>query len=485
MKSFRRNPSDTLRLLLVAVVAGVAAALVAVAFTHEAPSISESQAAATPLFQPAALNEAGQPLPDFREASRKALPAVVHIRSKGSTSSSSNDYNFDFFRMPPSGQREASGSGVILTPDGYVATNNHVVEDADKVTVTLDNNRTYDAEVIGTDPSTDLALLKIEPANELPFLPFGNSDILEVGEWVLAVGNPFNLTSTVTAGIVSAKARSIGVVNDRYRIESFIQTDAAINPGNSGGALINTRGELIGINTAIASRTGTYNGYGFAVPVSIVRKVVDDIKEFGQVQRALLGVSIRDIDQTLAEDEDLSVVQGVYVAEVNDGSAADEAKLMRGDIILRVNNVIVNSASELQEQIGLRRPGDIVKLLILRKGSEQSLEVKLKSRAGNFELVTREAGSASVSALGAVLVPLDDELAEELDLKQEAVQVQSLEPGKLKDAGVREGFIITHMDKQKVTSVEQIEQILKRAENGILISGLYPDGSKAYYAFGF
>ncbi|MCS7073317.1 MAG: trypsin-like peptidase domain-containing protein, partial [Bacteroidia bacterium] len=301
-----------------------------------------------------------QPM-DFRSAAAQATPAVVHIKStitkRNSRSSSPFGDDFNPFReffgdgfIQPQ-PTDATGSGVILTADGYVATNNHVIENADKIEVILNDNRSYTATLVGTDPSTDLALLKINEKN-LPFLKFGDSDKLEIGEWVLAVGNPFNLTSTVTAGIVSAKARSINILQDRFKIESFIQTDAAVNPGNSGGALINTKGELVGINTAIATKTGYFSGYSFAVPVNIVRKVMDDLMQYGEVQRGFLGIEIRDVNAELAKEKKLKDVKGVYVGKVNENSAAESAGLKEGDVITKIDEVKVNTASELQEQIG-------------------------------------------------------------------------------------------------------------------------------------
>lgn len=461
-------------------------------------SISELQALQMQQRAPeyAAIGLKGERMPDFREASKQSLPAVVHIkalpddpeemeeeRGRRRRDRDSNPFKF-FFEYPegmPPGFGGASGSGVILSADGYIVTNNHVVEDGNYLQVILFDNRTFEARLIGTDPSTDLALLKVD-GQDLPFLPFGNSDELEIGEWVLALGNPYDLTSTVTAGIVSAKGRSIGILEDRYRIESFIQTDAAINPGNSGGALINPRGELVGINTAIASRTGSYVGYGFAVPVNIVRKVVDDLKMYGEVQRGLLGVQIADLSPEYVEDENLRVSQGVLIAEVNEESAAEEAGLQKGDVITHVEGRKVRSSSELQERVARMRPGDEVELTFLRDGQKRTTTAVLQNQAGQRRIV--ENTSADLEDLGANLEELNENELAELDLDY-GVRVRELESGPLLEAGMREGFIITHIDKKPVYDEDDVLRALSDITGGVLIAGVYPDGSKAYYAFGY
>ena len=312
---------------------------------------------------------------DFTGISQKAVNSVVYIQSKYGSTSANQSFHFR------QGPMMSTGSGVIISDDGYIVTNNHVVENAEEISVTLENNKNYTAKVIGTDPTTDLALIKIDASN-LDFLPYGDSDEVVVGQWVLAVGNPMNLTSTVTAGIVSAKARNIGILRDatnNYQIESFIQTDAAVNPGNSGGALINTQGQLVGINTAIASRTGSYAGYSFAVPVNLVKKVMDDLLEFGVVQRGLLGITIRDVTAQLSEEKDLSVVQGVYVAEVNRGSGAEEAGIEPDDVIISVDGKPVRNTSRLQELVAIHRPGEKVEVVLLRDGREKAVKATLKN----------------------------------------------------------------------------------------------------------
>lgn len=344
--------------------------------------LSPASASAIPTHYTAARTDAGASFApvDFTEAAERSVEAVVHVKTKYYQQQQYADpfYQFFFGRPQQSNQPSAmaSGSGVILSDDGYIVTNNHVIEGAGDIEVVLNDKRTFAARLIGRDPNTDLALLKIE-ATGLPTIQIGNSDELKVGEWVLAVGNPFNLTSTVTAGIVSAKARSINILDADMKIESFIQTDAAVNPGNSGGALVNTRGELVGINTAIASQTGSYAGYAFAIPTAIMQKVVGDLRQFGSVQRALLGIRMMDINQEVKDHFGLDSMQGVYVAEVVRGSAADKAGMQSGDVIVQVDGHSINSSSQLQEQIGRKNPGDQVVVLVRRGSRSITLEVTL------------------------------------------------------------------------------------------------------------
>lgn len=429
---------------------------------------------------------------NFVEVAGKAVHTVVHIKTTYGGESvtqrkESQDEQFfdpfEFFhdRTIPYGPQQASGSGVIITPDGYIATNNHVIENASKIEVVLNDKRTYIAELIGRDPETDLALLKIEEA-ELPFLVFGNSDNIAVGEWVIAVGNPFNLTSTVTAGIISAKGRNINLLrqNSEYAIENFIQTDAAVNPGNSGGALVNVRGELIGINTAIASQTGSYAGYSFAVPVNIVRKILDDIKKYGEVKRAILGVRIQDITSELAEKENISEIKGVFVPDVIEGSAADKAGVKKGDIILKVNDVDVNSSSNLQEQISKYYPGQKVKLLISRGGNKKELEVTLLSKDGKSEVETT-VRKETKTILGATFENINKEEKAKLKV-QNGVKITRLGKSPLKDKGIPEGFVITAIDKKPVYTVKDVLGMLETKKGSILIDGVMPDGSKDAFA---
>jgi len=434
---------------------------------------------------------------NFRAAAALGTPAVVHIKSKLAIAQAQPKSNIpdafrdffgdggNFFQYPSPAPQDASGSGVIIAEDGYVVTNNHVINGADKVEVILEDKRTYEAKIIGRDPSTDLALLKIEE-KALPFIKFGNSDAVEVGDWVLAVGNPFNLTSTVTAGIVSAKGRNLNLLQDQYRIEAFIQTDAAVNPGNSGGALLNTAGELVGINTAIASQTGTYNGYSFAVPVNLVKKVMDDLLAYGSVQRGFLGISIRDVDAKFAETENLKVLNGVYVNEVNAGSGSEEAGVKKGDVILKVDGVGVKTVSELQEQIGRHRPGEKVSLMIDRNGTEKTLMVTLKNQSGSTSLASKEEINV-IKELGASFSELTNAEAQKLNLRN-GIKVTAINSGKLKSAGIRDGFIITQIDRQPIQGLESLQEAIAKAksdgEEALLLGGIYPDGSKAFYAIG-
>ncbi len=427
-------------------------------------------------------------LPDFVKAADASVHAVVHVKIYGTPTYNPflDPFGGFFGQQQRSGQQQlfGTGSGVIVTSDGYIVTNNHVVNaegaPVDKVEVTLNNNRSYPAKVIGTDPSTDLALLKIDEKN-LPFIAYGNSDDLKVGEWVLAVGNPFQLTSTVTAGIVSAKARNIGMLGaTKNNIESYIQTDAAVNPGNSGGALVNTRGELVGINSAIASPTGAYSGYSFAIPVNIVRKVMDDLAEFGTVQRGFIGVSIRDVDSKIAQEKGLKDIKGIYVAGLTEGGAAKQAGIKEGDVIVKVGDAEVNSMPELQEQVGRFRPGDKVGVTVERDGKELLYLVTLR----NFE------GSTAVSRVNPSLSMLGGTF-EEVSKSDKAnlgisggVKISKLGTGKLRGVGIREGFIITSIDHKPVRTTGDVEAALKDKQGGVLIEGIYPNGTKSYYGFG-
>ncbi len=431
--------------------------------------------------------------PDFVQTSAAATPAVVHIRSFFKESAAADPFHGIFGNPFQGGMRpQASGSGVIISADGYIATNNHVVKGAEKVEVTLEDKRSYEAEVIGVDPNTDLALLKIKET-ELPSLAFGNSNDVQVGEWVLAVGNPFNLTSTVTAGIVSAKGRSLNLLNEELAIESFIQTDAAVNPGNSGGALINATGQLVGINTAIASETGSYAGYSFAVPVNIVRKVMQDLREYGQVQRGIIGVQIRNINAEMADKYSLTTLAGAYVTGTIAGGAAEAAGIKPGDIITKVNTTPVRGSSELQEEIGTYRPGDKVQLTVIREGQPTLMEVILRNREGttalgelSSEKAISESGtnteSAALGRLGAQLETIDFKDKTDLGLEN-GVKVVKLSAGKLKDAGIEEGFVIIRVNKKFVDEPKEVERLVEESEGGILIEGVTAKGKKQFFAF--
>ena len=433
-------------------------------------------------------NKAAQPV-DLTEAAENSIHAVVHIKStqlgRTQTVQQMPDI-FDFFFGDGMGRQQqvrtqprvGFGSGVIISKDGYIVTNNHVIDGADEIDVKLNDNREFKGKLIGTDPNTDLALVKIE-GDGFPVIPIGDSDALRVGEWVLAVGNPFNLTSTVTAGIVSAKARTLGVYNGG--IESFIQTDAAINQGNSGGALVNARGELVGINAVLSSPTGAYAGYGFAIPTSIMTKVVDDLKEFGTVQRAILGISGHDLGNDRTKDKDLGVVEGVYVAEVTDGSGAKAAGIEPGDVVVSIAGKKVHNMAELQENIAKHRPGDKVEVTVVRNKKEKTFTVTLKNIQGNTEVVKK----FDLDMLGAAFRPIDDDMKRHLGVNY-GLQVTGLNKGKLADAGVKKGFIILKVNGVKISSEEDLANVLKEAnqspERVLFISGYYTSGRRANYA---
>ena len=423
--------------------------------------------------------------PDLTYAAENAVKAVVNIEAKVivNAQNQARDPFFEFFGYPQGyGKREAKagGSGVIISEDGYIVTNNHVINNATSLRVKLYDGRVFDARIIGSDPATDVALIKIE-AEALPTLPFGSSDDLRLGEWVLAIGYPMELQSTITAGIVSAKARSLGAIDNRAGIESFIQTDAAVNPGNSGGALVNTRGELVGINTIIKTSTGSYVGYSFAVPETIVRKVVVDLKESGVVQRAVLGISFRAIDQQFIDEAGeytgIDRVGGIYVASVSDGGAASEAGIRKGDVILRIAGVEVNDSAVLLEQIGKRRPGDKVRLDIRRGDREMSIDVTLQNRAGETTLLAKESVDVA-EALGAKLRNVPTALCDELDIAG-GVQVVAINSGGLMErCRVRQGYIITHINDRPVRSLEDLERMTDAIKS---IDGIYPDGRASSY----
>lgn len=410
---------------------------------------------------------------NFLSTAKQVVPGVVHIRT---------GYGPGVFSLNPLQQYErpvhSSGSGVIISDDGYIVTNNHVIEDATNIEVVMNNNQRYYAKLVGTDANTDLALLKIKASN-LPFVPYGNSDNVQPGEWVLAIGNPFDLNSTVTAGIVSAKARNIGILQERTNlsVEAFIQTDAAVNPGNSGGALVNLAGELIGINTAIATSSGSYQGYSFAIPVSLVKKVMDDLLEFGKVQRGLLGINIGDVDAVRAEQYDLTVTQGVFVSNVLSGSAAEESGLLPGDVIVAIDEHIVNSVSELQEWVARNRPGYEIAVTFLRKGVKKEVKARLKNSEGE-ESVEKKEVKHLIEGAQFEDVPYRDLAKLLLD---GGVKVADISMGKWKKAGIRKGFIVAFIDKVPVDNVEDLNRILEYKKGGVLIEGYYPDGEKGIY----
>jgi len=439
------------------------------------------------------LNESGEAVPlDFTKAAEKVMPAVVHIRSTQKYAGRQNMQQIpapfrEFFGpQQPRGPRQGSGSGVIINNDGYIVTNNHVIDNADEIEVTLHDNRSFIAEVIGTDPNTDLGLIKIKEEN-LPYLPLVDSDKVKVGEWVLAVGNPFNLNSTVTAGIVSAKGRSIGIIDDdnsrdslNTSIESFIQTDAAVNPGNSGGALTNLNGDLVGINTAIASPTGAYSGYSFAVPSNIVSKVVEDLMTYGVVQRGWLGVTINSVNAELAREFDLEVIKGALVRELAENSGARDAGIKEGDVIVKIDGIDINSNSTLIGYVGSKRPGDKVNVVVNRDGKEKSFEVLLKNREGNTKVVEKEEKDL-LTVLGVSLESVDENTLKRLGLKS-GVRVESITNGKIRrSTDMREGFIITEVDGDRVSKPEDVIKALENKSDGALIKGVYENAPGNYY----
>jgi len=442
---------------------------------------------------------------DLTYAAEKSLPAVVHIKnvqnSKVQTVDVQSDPFSDFFSDPfgffgKSGRgnvctqkrkiqtqpRASSGSGVIISTDGYIVTNNHVVDGADELTVTLNDNREFSARIIGTDKTTDLALIKVD-AKDLPAITIGSSDKLKVGEWVLAVGNPFNLNSTVTAGIVSAKARSLGANG----VESFIQTDAAINQGNSGGALVNTSGELVGINAMLYSQTGSYSGYGFAIPTTIMNKVVADIKQYGNVQRAFLGIQGQDVRPYLdmqkedGKELDLGTNEGVYVAKVDDDGAGAAAGLKAGDVITAIDGKKLTKMAELQEMMAGKRPGDKVSITFLRNKKSSTVNVVLKNAQGNTNVVK----TADLDILGANFREITAAQKSQLNTNY-GLEVIKVNNGAMKDAGIAKGFIIQRANDQTIRTLDELQKVVKEASTSkdpvLYIQGIYPTGKKGYFA---
>ena len=435
-------------------------------------------------------------LPDLTSAAQKGVEAVVNVtttqrvQSYGGGGGSIDP--FEFFFGPGFGgrgqsqpqqpqERKGGGSGVVISADGFVVTNNHVVEGADKVKVTLNSGDSFDAKVVGTDPSTDIALLKIDTPTDLPFLSFGDSDALRLGEWVLAVGNPYGLNGTVTAGIVSAKGRSLGVGSNQMSIEAFIQTDAAVNPGNSGGALMTPDGALVGINTLIKSPTGTYTGYSFAVPSNIARKVVGDIRQWGIVQRAVLGVAMQEITdewiEALGKQNGIKTREGVFVAEVMEGSAAEAAGIKKGDVIVKINNQKATSPSAVQQIVAGFRPGDALAVEIKRGDAVKQIQVTLRNRSGREELMAAS-DVDMLKELGATLREVGDKAKKELKIRG-GLQVVEIKPGGvLAKAKVRTGYIITAINEVPVSKIEDLNRITDKLTS---IDGIYPDGRMVSY----
>ena len=427
--------------------------------------------------------------PDFVDAAEHSVDAVVHIMTTVTRQSNSYD---DFFGallgelygypgLSRNNTQVAYGSGVVLTPDGYIVTNNHVVEGADEVEVTFNNKVKKTATIIGTDPTTDLALIKVD-ASELPYLTFGDSDNVRIGEWVLAVGNPFNLTSTVTAGIVSAKARNLSILGEGTEVEAFIQTDAAVNPGNSGGALVNTKGELVGINAAIASHTGSYEGYSFAIPSNIVRKVVDDLLLYGVTQRGYLGIQYMELTAELAEREGLDNTEGVYVAEVIEDGAAKVAGMRSGDVITAINGKKVNTGTQLIESVRQFRPGDTVDVEVNRHGTHHHFELTLLNEAGNIDVV-RKGESFFNTEFGLMLQPIDQNDMSRLNIRN-GLKIVEIRQGRFMKSGIPVDFVITKVNNIAVNSKTDLENALRNGRSRrTTIEGVHPNGMMATYYY--
>ena len=475
----------------------------AVAITLSVAAFNKAGAATT---NPATRQTSPAPQPvDLTYAAEKSLPSVVHIKyvqnSKIRTVDVQSDPFSDFFNDPFGGffgrgnggtqkrqvqtpKKTATGSGVIISSDGYIVTNNHVVDGADELTVTLNDNTEHSARIIGTDKTTDLALIKIDGKN-LPAITIANSDDIKVGEWVLAVGNPLGLNNTVTAGIVSAKARSLGANG----VESFIQTDAAINAGNSGGALVNTRGELVGINAMLYSQTGVYSGYGFAIPTSIMNKVVEDLKQYGTVQRALIGIQGIDVKNYVdaqkdqGKEIDLGTMEGIYVAKVTEGGAAEEAGIKEGDVIVEANGQKVTKMAELQEAIAQKRPGEKITLSYLHNKKKHTATVTLKNEQGSTKVIK----NMDLDVLDANFREVTEAQKQQLNINY-GLEVMKVNNGKLKEVGIGKGFIIQRVNDQSIKTIEDLQKVVKEASTSkepvLYIQGIYPTGKKAYFAVG-
>jgi len=464
--------------LLTAVVGGLIAVSIFIYLDNRKENVSEIGSSTD--LKLTAVTSIDTKLVDLSYAAESSVKSVVHVKTQygGQSTGSLYDFFFGNGRSYHSQPSLGAGSGVIISEDGYIVTNNHVVKQSDRIEVVLHDKRSFVAKLIGQDASTDLALLKIE-GTDFPKIDLGDSDSLKLGEWVLAVGNPFNLTSTVTAGIIGAKSRNIGIMGGRMSIESFLQTDAAVNPGNSGGALVNSKGQLVGINTAIESRTGSYSGYSFAIPESIFKKIIADLKEYGEVQRAFLGVSIRSVDADLAKKLKLNAISGVYIDEVNKNGAADKAGIRTGDVIIEIDNKKTNTSSELQERISQYAPGDKINILVKRKGKKKHFQLTLRNMIGGTQLIKDN----QIDLLGAKFQKISKK-----DMYIQGIpygmRVSKLVDGKLKRAGIKEGYIIININNEPISSENDIRKVLSEIEDeGVFISGVYPNGRHKYYAF--
>ena len=467
--------------LLSAAVGGLTAYAVVNAMTKSQVRVVETSEGA----QFRTVNLSQDNWPDFTYAAESAVDAVVYVKVVSTqTQQQAPSSIFDFFfgfpegGMPQQRERVGSGSGVIIREDGYIVTNNHVIDGATRIEVTLNNNQTYPATLVGTDPATDVALLKVE-ATGLPVVPFGDSDKLRLGEWVIAIGSPYDLRSTITAGIVSAKGRSMPS-NGEFKIESFIQTDAAVNPGNSGGALVDKAGNLVGINTAIISQTGSYTGYSFAVPSNIVKKIAYDLMDFGSVKRAVLGISMMPIDDKIAEELKLSSRNGVYIDEVSKSGAADKAGIKAGDVLIAIDSTKITNPASVQEAVSRFSPGDNAVVTVLRDGKELKLDVTFKGTSQDTGTVSED---GSIAFYGSSIKAADEETLERFGLKS-GVQIVELGPGKLMEAGAVEGFIIQYVNDHPVKTPQEVIDIVKKSKRTVFIEGVTPSGRTGYFGFG-
>lgn len=471
-----------LTVLLAALVGGVTAFAVV---RKTADNIPASQSMTTDYgSQYRTVNLSLSDYPDFTYAAESSVDAVVYVKVTATQTAqavpnSIFEYFFGYPGTPQQRELTGSGSGVIIRSDGYIVTNNHVIDGATKIEVTLNSNRTYEATLVGTDPATDVALIKID-ADGLPIVPLGDSDNLRLGEWVIAIGSPYDLRSTITAGIVSAKGRSMPNYSGEFKIESFIQTDAAVNPGNSGGALVNKSGELVGINTAIYSQTGSYAGYSFAVPVNIVKRIVGDLLDYGSVKRALLGISMQELDKKKVDELKLSSANGVYIAEVSKGGAADEAGIKQGDVLVAVGSVKVKDAPSVQETVNNYHPGDKTQVTVIRDGKELTFDVTFKSSAAETGTVDED---GAVAFYGAKLQVAPKEHLEKLGLKN-GVEIVSVGEGKVSEQGVAPGFIILYVNNTPVSKPQDVVDIAKKSKRAVFVEGVTPYGKSAYFGFG-
>ncbi len=477
-----------LTVLLSVLAGGLTAYGVVKATAPQSETIQQTQSGEAGSVEYRTVNLADSDYPDFTYAAESAVEAVVYVEV---TVQRRQQYqNIDpFFRFffgdeftPQQREQKGSGSGVIIRPDGYIVTNNHVVEGASSITVTLNNNEQYEATVIGTDPATDVAIIKVD-AKDLPIIPLGDSDNLRLGEWVLAIGSPLGaqLRGTITAGIVSAKGRSMPDYSGEFKIESFIQTDAAVNPGNSGGALVNKKGELVGINTAIVSQTGSYSGYSFAVPVNIVRRVVEDLIDYGSVKRAVLGITMLSVDKKIADEMKLSSVSGVYINEVLKGSAAEKAGLQKEDIIVAIDGQRITDASSVQAKVSGYRPGDKADIAYIRNGKTQYTTVEFQAASDTQNGVTDEEGATAF--YGARLKAASPETLQALNLRS-GVEIVSLGSGKMQEAGARKGGIILYVNDEAVSKPEEVVAIARKASRAIYVEGVDKNGRSFYFGFG-